>query len=56
MTKNSGLRKMTSIEAAVAAKTDIAQAKCKAERELETKEKYEAEISYTPRGIFYSST
>lgn len=47
---------MTSTKAAVAAETDTAQTRCKAEKELKTKEKYEAEISCTPQGIFYSST
>lgn len=43
--KNSGRRKTTGIEAAVAAEADTARAQCKAKKELEIKQNYEAELA-----------
>lgn len=43
--KNSGRRKTTGIEAAIAAEADTAWARCKAEKELEIKQNYEAELA-----------
>lgn len=43
--KNSGRRKTAGIEAAVAAKADTTRAQCKAKKELEIKQNYEAELA-----------